>query len=44
MGGAGKTPSDGEILEVEAILSRDFMGLGHRYLARLDIHLHNDSD
>jgi hypothetical protein len=44
MGGAGKTPSDGEILEVEAILSRDFMGLGHRYLARLDSHLHNDSD
>jgi hypothetical protein len=34
MGGAGKTPSDGEVLEVEATLSRDFMGLWDRYLPR----------
>ena len=32
MGRAGETPPDGDVLEVEAILSRDFMRLGHPYL------------
>src|SRR5262249_61767452 len=34
VGRAREPPSDGEILEIEATLSRDFMGLGHRYLPR----------
>src|SRR5262249_34966319 len=44
MGGAGETPSDREVLEIETTLSRDFMGLGHAYLPRLDSNLHDDSD
>jgi hypothetical protein len=43
VGRAAKTPSDGEVLQVEAILPRDFNRFGHRYLPALDSYLHNDS-
>src|SRR5262249_8675256 len=44
MGRAREPPSDGEVLEKEATLSRDFRGLGHAYLPRLESNLHHDSD
>jgi hypothetical protein len=43
VGRAAKTPSDGEVLEEEAILPFDFKRFGHRYLPALDSHLHDDS-
>src|SRR5262249_27766314 len=43
MGRAGEPPSDGEVLEVEAALSRGFIGLGRPFLPPCS-HLHDASD
>jgi len=41
---AAKTPSDGEVLEVEAILPSISSSSGTRTSPALDSYLHNDSD
>src|SRR5262249_18330919 len=43
MGRARESPSDGEVLEIEAAFSPQFLWFRHRYLLRPS-HLHNDSD
>src|SRR5262249_49611911 len=43
MGRAREPPPDGEVLEIEAAFSPQFLWFRHRYLPRSS-HLHNDSD